>query len=80
MDSVEHQTHSFIVKIWFEEALAGGGGVLWRGHITHVPSGYRQYIQDLSAIHVFIMPYIHAMGGGAEPAALDGELPDPPRC
>lgn len=61
MSSEEGQTHSFIVKIWVEETLAEGGKGRWRGHITHVPGGEREYFTDLSEIAMFILPYLEAM-------------------
>ena len=53
---------SFIVKLWIEEAASGPERGLWRGHVTHVPSGHRQYIKDLDEITVFIAPYLEEMG------------------
>ena len=58
MEQSESRTHSFIIKIWLEETLAEDGRMIWRGHITHVPGGERQYIQDLDAIPPFIQPYL----------------------
>ena len=53
---------SFIIKIWLEETAEEAGRATWRGHITHVPSGQRQYIQDLDRISAFVAPYLEAMG------------------
>ena len=53
---------SFIIKIWLEETAEEAGRAAWRGHITHVPSGSRQYIQDLNGISAFVAPYLEAMG------------------
>jgi hypothetical protein len=53
---------SFIIKIWLEETAEEAGRATWRGHITHVPSGQRQYIQHLDRISTFIVPYLEAMG------------------
>jgi hypothetical protein len=58
---------SFIIKIWLEETAEEASRATWRGHITHVPSGQRQYIQDLDRISSFIGPYLEAMG--VEPEA-----------
>jgi hypothetical protein len=65
MEPTESRTHSFIIKIWLEEEVDESGRALWRGHITHVPGGERQYIQDLSAIPPFIQPYLEKMGSGS---------------
>lgn len=62
MDLSGPAPQSFIVKIWLEETAEEAGRALWRGHITHVPSGERRYIQDLDQIEEFIMPYLEDMG------------------
>jgi hypothetical protein len=62
MEPTESRTHSFIIKIWLEEETDESGRMVWRGHITHVPGGERQYIQDLSAISSFIRPYLGLLG------------------
>jgi hypothetical protein len=62
MDSTKSTIHSFIVKVWVEETAEEAGQVTWRGHIIHVPSGKRHYIQDLDAIKAFVTPYLEAMG------------------
>jgi hypothetical protein len=59
MDNIElyeFKTHAFVIRIWLEDNLR------WRGHITHVPSGERTYIEDLSEIDDFIWPYLEKMG------------------
>jgi len=35
---------------------------IWRGHITHVPSGTRRYIENLNDIPLFIRPYLERVG------------------
>jgi hypothetical protein len=62
MDLVELNTHSFVVKIWIEETAAETKNPLWRGHITHVPSGSRRYLSRLSGILSFVKPYLKDMG------------------
>ena len=62
MDLPEASTHSFIVKIWVEDAGDEAENALWRGHITHVPSGTRRYLKDLGDIADFILPYLDALG------------------
>ena len=59
--SEEWQTQSFIVKIWLEETFEETGKARWGGHITHVPSGERRYLKDLSDIGIFILPYLDSM-------------------
>jgi hypothetical protein len=62
MDHFEHQTHSFIVRIWLEETAEETGRITWRGHITHVPSGKRHYLKNLEDSLTFIAPYLEEMG------------------
>ncbi len=56
-DSFESVTHSFVVRIWLEE----DDQARWRGHITHVPSGERQYVERLADIVDFIGQYVDGM-------------------
>lgn len=51
----ESNTHVFIIKLWADEVTDEPGQVVWRGHITHVPSQRRQYIEDLFDIPAFIL-------------------------
>ncbi len=62
MQSLGSHTHSFIIKIWIEEVTDDTKQVEWRGHITHVPDGERQYLNGLPDIQKFIVPYLKAMG------------------
>jgi hypothetical protein len=63
MDSLEESnTQSFIIRIWVEERADEGGQGVWRGHITHVPSGERRYLKTLGEIGDFIAPYLEEMG------------------
>lgn len=57
----ESSTHSFVIRIWLEETLQETPWPTWRGHITHVPSGRRRYLQDLNELIAFILPYIEEM-------------------
>lgn len=61
-DLVEFNTHSFIVKIWLEETAEETNKPIWRGHITHVPSGKRNYFQDLNGINAFVTPFLERLG------------------
>jgi hypothetical protein len=60
-DRLETTIQSFIIKIWREEADPRGTQK-WRGHITHVPSDERRYLESLSDILGFMTPYLQAMG------------------
>jgi hypothetical protein len=58
MDSMEQETHSFIVKIWRERAARQAGKYTWRGQISHVPDGARRSIRRFDEIMLFIAPYL----------------------
>ena len=57
MELFKTHTHSFVVKIRLEETPDARRAV-WRGQITHVPSGERRYLKDLDSIKSFILPYL----------------------
>lgn len=63
----EATTHSFVIKIWLEETREESSPAVWRGRITHVPSGERKFIKDLQEISAFISPYLHELGAANEP-------------
>ena len=58
MELFEDKNHSFVIRIWSEESLSEGVQNAWRGHITHVISGKRKYLQSLEDISLFIQPYL----------------------
>lgn len=62
MDTLESTTQSFIVKVWVEESAREDGREVWHGHITHVPTGQRRYLKDLSEVEDFIAPHLEDMG------------------
>ncbi len=63
MDSLEEpNAQSFIVKVWVEDKAEGDGRGVWHGHITHVPSYERRYLENLGEIEDFIAPYLEEMG------------------
>ncbi|MCB0082270.1 MAG: hypothetical protein KDE47_15115 [Caldilineaceae bacterium] len=61
MQIQEPSSHSFIVKIWAEEFVPAQHQAVWRGHITHVGSGERRYLQELDKIAEFIKPYMQEL-------------------
>ncbi|HKU75353.1 MAG TPA: hypothetical protein VJR02_15690 [Pyrinomonadaceae bacterium] len=58
MDVAESTLHSFIVKIWIDEQDGKSGRRVWRGYVTHVPSGAQRYLKCLSDIEDFIKEYL----------------------
>ena len=57
-DQVEPFIHSYVIRIWLEDAGAENSGPVWRGHITHIPGEERKYLNDLSEIPAFIESYL----------------------
>ncbi|MEZ4660563.1 MAG: hypothetical protein R2911_23655 [Caldilineaceae bacterium] len=55
MNSIQPQTHSFVIKVWLEEDTRAAA---WRGQITHVPSGRRQHFTALAEIPLLIAPFL----------------------
>lgn len=55
---IEPDTHSFVIKIWLEETADETTHPVWRGYITHVATGQRRYLDNLSAMARFIAPYL----------------------
>lgn len=62
MADLESTSQSFIVKIWVEETAEEAGEIIWRGHVTHVPSGERRYLRTLDDVSAFIEPYLLRLG------------------
>jgi len=62
LNRVNLQPQSFIIKIWCESDSDEGEKIVWRGHITHVPSGERNHISSLEEIASFVNPFIKEMG------------------
>lgn len=61
MQSIQPNTHSFVVKVWCEATDASCGTVL-RGQITYVPSGGQRYFTDLTKIPGLVAPYLQQPG------------------
>ena len=61
MQKSEMIIHSFVIRIWHEEAREETKETKWRGHITHIPSYQRHYVQTLDQISDFIIPYLPNM-------------------
>jgi len=61
-NSLEHGTHSFIVKVWRERTSSRDRTFSWRGYITHVPDGERRSVRHLEEIGLFISHYLRQMG------------------
>ncbi len=69
MRFAESQLHSFIVKLWLEDANEEGTQRTWRGQIKHVPGGEGRHLRRLEEITDFIKPYLVTMGVEVGPGA-----------
>jgi hypothetical protein len=58
----EPKAHSFIVKIWLEQADTAEEKTRWRGSVTQVPGGERQSVHDLTEIGELIARHLRALG------------------
>ena len=54
--------HSFVIRIWLDEASEGSGTAVWRGQLTHIPGGERRYFNDLEEIPILISQHLNAPG------------------
>jgi len=60
MNLSEAQLHSFIIKIWVEDAAGKDDRDGWSGQIRHVPGGDHRYIKNFDELTAFIRPYLTA--------------------
>jgi hypothetical protein len=59
---VDTPSHTFIIRIWLEEAAGATTPAVWRGHVTHVLDKQRRYVQSLGEMQRFIAAYLREMG------------------
>jgi hypothetical protein len=50
---------SFIVRVWKEDTGMESPKEIWRGHITSVPPGERQYFTDIDQIPTLIAAHLN---------------------
>jgi hypothetical protein len=62
---VDTPSHTFVVRVWLEEAAGRTTPAVWRGHVTHVLDEQRRYVQSLGEIQAFIAGYLCEMGVAA---------------
>jgi hypothetical protein len=58
MDLRESQLHSFVIKLWLEDALENTTRTAWRAKITHVPGGEHRYIKSFDEMADFITVHL----------------------
>ena len=54
--------HSFVIRIWLDEAETQTRLPAWHGQITYVRDGEQQYIKELNEISGFINAHLHLDG------------------
>jgi hypothetical protein len=55
-------SESFVIRLWIETSDGSGEAPTWRGHVTHVASDDKRYVDDLFEIPEVIAPHLVAMG------------------
>jgi len=51
---LKNDTHSFIIRVWYEAQDSEGNILVWRGSIDHVGSNKRLYFHNFDGIVRFI--------------------------
>jgi len=64
VNSIEDNSHSFIVRFWLEPREIEDAKPQWRGVIEHVESGRKIYLKNLNEIKAFIGTYLPGMCTG----------------
>jgi hypothetical protein len=49
---------SFVIRLWKEEPASDEHQTCWRGHITPVPNGKRQYFTNINEIPDLIVAHL----------------------
>ena len=62
MRDVDASEHTFVIRIWLEEAAHKGRPATWRGHIRHVLEGRPQHVQTLDGIVAVLSEHLRRMG------------------
>ncbi len=59
MKPFETNVHSFVIRLWQEDPAEKSNAAKWRGHITHVLSGKKRYIEQINEIDPFISRFLN---------------------
>lgn len=62
MHDADASGHTFVIRIWLEEAAQEGRPATWRGHIRHVLEGRPQHVQTLDEIVAVLSEHLRRMG------------------
>jgi hypothetical protein len=54
-------SHSFIIRIWWEQRENTADAPVWRGVIEHISSGEKRYFIKLEEIIPFILHHINSI-------------------
>jgi len=60
----ESNAETFVVRVWLEGTGDSEGPRAWRGHVTHVMSGDRRYVESFDAIAAFIADHLRRPDAG----------------
>jgi hypothetical protein len=71
----ENVSVSFIVRIWLEEAAHDHAEALWRGSVTHAPSGDKRYFNSLAHLVQHLALYLDTMDVASERDAGTTSMP-----
>ena len=70
---MQSDTHSFIVRIWYEGLESDGTIKTWRGSIEHVGNGQRLHFTDLERVVNFIQEQAWLKRGIVAPGGVRKE-------
>ena len=62
VNTIDDNTHSFILRFWLEPRELENAKPIWRGVVEHVASGQRRYLQDLDDIKGFVASILQDKG------------------
>lgn len=68
--------HSFVLRIWLEEAPQGPEPGRWRGHITNVLTGRKRAVERFSQIEEFLAQHLKARDFDSGEAQPKDQRPD----
>ena len=71
-DQADLVIHSFVIRIWLEDAGQPASPPIWHGQLTHIPGGERHYFSDLSEIAAIIKRHLDSAGN---PMSLASVVP-----
>ena len=58
MARFDHESHSFVIRLWQEHQEHPDAPLIWRGWVEHVQSGMRHYFQSVAALNDIVFDYL----------------------